>query len=297
MQQVTLIGYGEVGQIFARSLKPMVTRVRAWDIALLDPSRRAKMQASADAHGIDLGRDIGEALQGSELVISAVTASQTLDVAKEVAAHIAPGAYFLDLNSASPGTKQQARDALQAPGAHYVEAGVMTSVPPYGLKVPMLLGGAMAQALHPQLQAWGMDTQVVSTEVGVASATKMSRSIMIKGLEALVIESFTTAREHGVEDAMVATLTETFPQIDWHAQAAYFFMRVAQHGKRRAEEMREAAVTVAEAGLPPTMGSAIANKHQEIADHAAAGIFAQVQAKDPWQRYADALLAARIEPS
>jgi 3-hydroxyisobutyrate dehydrogenase-like beta-hydroxyacid dehydrogenase len=86
-------------------------------------------------------------------VISAVTASNTLAVAQEAARVPAPGRVFLDLNSASPGTKQQAAALVDARGAHYVEAGVMTSVPPYGIRVPMLLGGA--RAALAQLFAWG----------------------------------------------------------------------------------------------------------------------------------------------
>ena len=122
---------------------------------------------------------------------------------------------FLDLNSASPGTKQQAAALVQATGAHYVEAGVMTSVPPYGIRVPMLLGGPQAASLAAALQALGLDAKAVSVDIGVASAIKMCRSVMIKGLEALVIESYTTARAYGVEAHVLPTLAETFPSIDW----------------------------------------------------------------------------------
>jgi hypothetical protein len=113
----------------------------------------------------------------------------------------------------------------------------------------MLLGGVRANALAPALTGWGMDAKVVSDRIGVASAIKMCRSVMIKGLEALVIESYSTARAYGVEDHVLPTLQETFPGIDWSAQGAYFFSRVAQHGQRRAEEMRESARTVREAGF------------------------------------------------
>src|SRR5262249_5746327 len=77
------------------------------------------------------------------------------------------------------------------------------------------------------------------------------RSIMIKGLEAMTIECFTTARAYGVEDAVLASFKETFPGIDWEKQGAYFFQRVIEHGRRRAEEVREVAETVREAGLEP----------------------------------------------
>ncbi|OSZ67780.1 NAD(P)-dependent oxidoreductase [Hydrogenophaga sp. IBVHS2] len=290
MDRIGIIGFGEVGRIFAAGLRAAgVREVVAWDLKFADP----KVADQARAAGVQpVGGMAGLCAQQPGLVISAVTASQALQVAQEAAPHIAPGTVLLDLNSASPGTKQQAAAAIDGAGGRYVEAGVMTSVPPYGIRVPMLLGGPHAAGLLPQLQAWGMQAQVASERLGVASATKMCRSVMIKGLEALVLESYATARHHGVEDAMIATLQETFPGIDWQRQGSYFFSRVAQHGQRRAEEMREVAQTVREAGFEPFMASAIADKHQWMADQARAGHF--VGLVDPaWADYADRLLAAR----
>ena len=142
------------------------------------------------------------------------------------------------------------------------------------------------------LNTWGLYTRAVSDKIGVASAIKMCRSVMIKGLEALVIESYTTARAYGVEDHMLPTLQETFPGMDWQKQGGYFFSRVMQHGQRRAEEMREAARTVHEAGFAPTMASAIADKQQWVADLAVQGVFADVGKDARWQDYADRLIAA-----
>jgi 3-hydroxyisobutyrate dehydrogenase-like beta-hydroxyacid dehydrogenase len=129
----------------------------------------------------------------------------------------------------------------------------------------MLLGGPHAAALEPLLAPLGFSMEVVADRVGVASAIKMCRSIMIKGLEALVVESFTTARRYGVEEYVLASLRETFPTLDWEQQGAYLFSRVAQHGKRRAEEMREVAVTVHEAGLAPHMAAATAERQDWVA--------------------------------
>ena len=107
---------------------------------------------------------------------------------------------------------------------------------------------------------------MASDKLGVASATKMCRSVMIKGLEAMVIESFTTARHYGVEDAVLASLKETFPGIDWEKQGAYFFQRVIEHGRRRSEEVREVAETVREAGLEPFSASGTAERQAWVAD-------------------------------
>ena len=290
-QHLGLIGYGEVGKIFGAGLKdkPGLTSVSAWDLQFADEAMQAEQREHAAKAGIAAMPSIKDLCDASDLLISAVTASNTLAVAQEAARHIRPGSIFLDLNSASPGTKLKAAAAISNVGSRYVEAGVMTSVPPYGIKVPMLLGGAKAAELAVVLTGWGMDAKAVSDELGVASAIKMCRSIMIKGLEALVIESYATARAYGVEDHVLPTLAETFPSIDWHKQGAYFFSRVVQHGKRRAEEMREAAHTVDEAGFEPLMARAIADKQQWVADQAKAGVFKGIEKNASWQEYADRL--------
>lgn len=285
---VGLIGFGEVGGIFGRALAAhaQVADVCAWDVRFAhDAPFRAQVPAA-----IEVAASCAALCAQATLVISAVTAANTLAVAEEAAASLRPGAFFLDLNSASPGVKQHAARVIEAAGAHYVEAGVMTSVPPYGIRVPMLIGGAYAAALAPALTALGMDAKPVSECVGIASAIKMSRSILIKGLEALVIESYTNARRYGVEDHMLPTLAETFPGIDWPALGGYLFSRVARHGKRRAEEMREAARAVEETGIAPILSRAIAEKQHWVAQLAQAGVFDGVSESDGWRAYADRVI-------
>ena len=295
ISNIGFVGYGEVGKIFSAGLKGQggVKSSSAWDLKFVDEAIGDSEIAYAAAADIASQPSMRALCAQCDLIISAVTASNTFAVAQEAAQYIRPGAIFLDLNSASPGTKQRSGAAIDGAGGRYVEAGVMTSVPPYGIKVPMLLGGAMAGELARILQGWGMNATVVSERLGVASAIKMSRSVMIKGLEALVIESYATARQYGVEEHVLPTLQETFPSIDWSRQGAYFFSRVVQHGKRRAEEMREAANTVREAGFEPFMASAIADKQQWVADCAKAGIFDGLPKDARWEDYADRLIEAR----
>lgn len=294
MSSITLgiVGYGEVGKIFAKGLhgKDDIAGICAWDLNFQASAIADAERAHADTHGIRPMRGMVELCEQAMLIISAVTASNTLAVAEEAARHLRAGTVFLDLNSASPGTKQQAARAIDGAGGRYIEAGVMTSVPPYGIAVPMLLGGSHAETLAQTLTAWGLDARAVAREIGVASAIKMCRSIMIKGMEALVIESYATARHYGVESHVLPTLAETFPQIDWARTGAYFFSRVAQHGKRRAEEMRESARTVQEASFAPIMADAIAQKHDWVAAQARDGAFRDVPADAPWQVWADRLI-------
>jgi 3-hydroxyisobutyrate dehydrogenase-like beta-hydroxyacid dehydrogenase len=302
LHHIALIGYGEVGRILAEDLRAQGVAVSVFDIKLAQgDAAAAPLQAHAATHGVQLAASHAQSVRGAQLVISAVTASQAVPVAQAVAPALEPGAFVLDFNSASPGAKINAAEAVHAAGGRYVEGAVMTSLPPYRIRVPLLLGGPHAATLLPQLQALGFAPKLASDRLGVASATKMCRSIMIKGLEAMVIESFTTARHYGVEDAVIASLVETFPAIDWEKQGAYFFQRVIEHGRRRSEEVREVAVTVREAGLQPVSAAGTADRQAAVADLADAGVFGTrgvpgFARSANWRTEADRILA-QLQPA
>jgi 3-hydroxyisobutyrate dehydrogenase-like beta-hydroxyacid dehydrogenase len=296
--QVGLVGYGEVGRILAEDLRTLGLRVSAFDLKLGGPEGDA-MRGHAATHGVTLAASHAALAAPADLIVSAVTASQAVAVALACAPALRRDAFFLDLNSASPGAKIRAAGQVDGAGGRYVEGAVMTSVPPHRSKVPLLLGGPSAAALAPLLNALGFAAQVSSAKLGVASATKMCRSVMIKGLEAMVIESFTAARAYGVEDALLASLTETFPGIDWERQGAYFFQRVIEHGRRRSEEVREVVETVREVGLAPWSAAGTAERQAWVADLADAGVFGAKGTKTfarsaDWRTEADRILM-RVE--
>ena len=292
---IGLVGYGEVGRILAEDLRKQELRVTAYDLKL-HTDQAGALRDHAAAHGVSLTASHADLAAQADFIVSAVTASQAVPVAQACAPAVKAGAWFLDFNSASPGAKRRAAALIDGNGGRYVEGAVMTSIPPYRIKVPLLLGGRGAAELAPLLVALGFDAKVASEELGVASAVKMCRSVMIKGLEAMVIESFTTARAYGVEDAVLASLAETFPGINWEKQGAYFFQRVIEHGRRRSEEVREVAETVREAGLTPWSAQGTAERQAWVADLADQGLFGQRGgqgfARSPdWRIEADRILA------
>jgi 3-hydroxyisobutyrate dehydrogenase-like beta-hydroxyacid dehydrogenase len=298
--QIGLVGYGEVGRILAEDLRKQDLKVAAYDVKL-GGDQQAALREHADRNGVPLAGSHAELAGSADFIVSAVTASQAVPVAEACAPAIRQGSWFLDFNSASPGAKRRAAALIDGAGGRYVEGAVMTSVPPYRIKVPLLLGGGGGRELEPLLVALGFDAKVASEELGVASAVKMCRSIMIKGMEAMVIESFTTARAYGVEDAVLASLAETFPSINWEKQGAYFFQRVIEHGRRRAEEVREVAATVREAGLTPWSAQGTAERQAWVADLADEGLFGQKATKEfarsaDWRLEADRILERMKKP-
>jgi 3-hydroxyisobutyrate dehydrogenase-like beta-hydroxyacid dehydrogenase len=286
---VCLIGFGEVGETLAHDLtRREVGRLSAWDLKFSDrgsaPSRAA---AAAQVH---IGADVRDAVADAAVVISAVTAAQDLIAAEAAAPHLAAGAYFLDLNSVSPGVKQQTARVIERAGGLYVEAAIMSPIAPQGSGSPMLLGGPHASAFLPLARELGFTgAHVFSDQIGRASAAKMCRSIMIKGMEALLAESLLAARRHGVEGTVIDSLRNLFAAENWRALARYMISRSLMHGVRRAEEMREAAKTVTEAGVEPWMSSATAQRQEWAAQ------FRSAASEEELEALLDSLLAAQVE--
>ena len=254
-----IIGFGEVGQILAQDLVAAGCELTGvFDLKFGDP---ASIPSQAATSPYRPGQSHKDAVKGAQLVISAVTAEQGLQAAQAVAAGIEPGAFYVDVNSVSPGIKRASAEAIDAAGGRYVEAAVMSPFPPKRLATAMLLGGPHAQEFLPLAASLGFaGAKVFSDKVGPASATKMCRSVMIKGIEALLTESMLTARHYGVEETVLASLSDLLPVGDWEKLARYMISRSLEHGTRRAEEMREVANTVREAGIAPLMSAAAAER-------------------------------------
>lgn len=256
--RIAFIGFGELGSRFARDLAANAdVDLVAYDILAGTPAG-ARVEARATQAGVALMPSNAAASAGAGIIVSAVTADQAEAVAATTSKTLTAGQVFLDLNSASPNTKRRAGMAVEASGASYVEGAVMGPVAGQGIKVEILTGGAAAIATSERLNALGMNLTPVASEIGKASAIKLCRSIMIKGIEALLVDCARATRHWGVEEPVYASLDRTFPGTDWQALAVTMAERVATHGVRRAAEMREAADMLREMGLDGGLAAAVA---------------------------------------
>ncbi len=265
MTRIALIGLGEVGRIFAEDLGPH-HELTAWDTAFAEETSTASRNATE--LGLNPAPDAVAAVGGAAMIVSAVTAGSCVRAATAAAPGLSAGSWFFDLNSASPGHKREAAEIVEAVGARYVEAALMSPIGPRRLASPFLLGGLHAEEFTCAAAGFGLgDVTAVSEDVGRAAATKLCRSVVVKGLEALLTESLLTARRLGVERDVLDSLPNILPPADWEAVAGYFISRSLEHGTRRAEEMAEAAATVAEAGLEPVMARATVTRQHWAAQY------------------------------
>jgi 3-hydroxyisobutyrate dehydrogenase-like beta-hydroxyacid dehydrogenase len=254
---VGFVGFGEAGSHIAKGLKSAgITRIFAFDI----DQQSAKVRQNASETGVALVTSNRELADAAQIIFSTVTCARAKEAAEQTAPFLKSNHFYVDLNSVSPALKQEIEQVITRNGAGFVEAAVMSPVPPFGHRSPMLLGGKAAPGFAELMSPFGMRLDIVSEKVGTAAATKMFRSIIVKGLEALMLECVLAAKPYGADERVFSSLSESFPGIDWQRLANYMVSRVVIHGERRAREMEEVAETLASLGIEPIMAEAAARR-------------------------------------
>ncbi|MGB6796989.1 MAG: DUF1932 domain-containing protein [Xanthobacteraceae bacterium] len=258
------IGFGEAGQAIAAGLRDAgtVEKIAAWDL-LFPQAEGGKLKAAADTIGVRCASSAADAVRDADMIISAVTAASSVDAADSAKARLAGKPFFLDINSVSPGRKQDTAKLL-ADTARYVDVAVLAPIYPARHQTPMLLAGPHAEAIAPALAALGMRANIAGPETGAAAAIKMVRSVMIKGIEALTMECFVATARAGVIDEVAASMKNNYPSLDWAKVVPYNLERMASHGERRAAEMEEVADTLRELGVEPLMATATVKRQREM---------------------------------
>lgn len=261
--RIAIIGFGEAGRAIAAGLREEgLADIAAWDILLPLPEG-AKLREEADATGVRIATSAEDAIRDADVIVSAVTAASSYEAAQSVAPHLKGVPFFLDVNSVSPGRKQETAK-LFGDRARYVDVAILSPIHPRRHKSPLLIAGPHAETAGPVLTSLGMVFTTAGAETGAAAAIKMVRSVMVKGIEALTLECFLAAQRAGVVEEVAASLKNNYPTLDWGKIAEYNIERMASHGGRRAAEMEEVADTLRELGVEPLMVNATVKRQRDM---------------------------------
>jgi 3-hydroxyisobutyrate dehydrogenase-like beta-hydroxyacid dehydrogenase len=290
---IAFIGFGEAARAFLdgwRSQPGFAARVSAYDIKTdsADAEVRASKRADYAAANVIGASNAPEAAAGAEVVFLVVTADQAHEAAIAALPGVGKGAFLFDCDSCAPQTKARTAKEVDAAGARYVDVAVMAPVHPRLHRTPLLISGPHAQAAAASLAALDMSAAIHEGPVGSSSAIKMIRSIVMKGLEALVCECVLAGRKAGVIETVLDSLEDTYPGFDWRKRSAYMLERMATHGIRRAAEMREVALTVELLGLDGAMSRASVGWQQTVGE---LGLRATAEEASDYRVLADKILA------
>jgi 3-hydroxyisobutyrate dehydrogenase-like beta-hydroxyacid dehydrogenase len=256
---IVFIGFGEAAMAFAVDLPGSMA---GYDLRLGEAAKRRDFERC----GVRAAASNANAVARASLIVSLVTADQALAAARETAAALCPGALYCDLNSVTPDTKRDARAVIESAGGRYADIAVMAPVLPARRDVPMLASGPHADAACAALTTVGFRARSIAGDVGAATAVKMIRSVLVKGLEALTAECFLAAEAAGVTGEVAASLDASWPGTDWTAKTDYNLERMLVHGLRRAAEMQEVVNTLDALGTGSAMARATAKWQRAIGE-------------------------------
>jgi 3-hydroxyisobutyrate dehydrogenase-like beta-hydroxyacid dehydrogenase len=259
--RIGFLGYGEAAKAFHEGLSRPGLSFIAYDILLV--SGGDVMRETMRARGADIAETIA-GLSQADWVFSAVTADQSLLALEPLLPHLRRGQVVIDINSVSPGRKRETAAAVEAVGCDYLDMAVMAPVHPRKHQTPVLLAGAPAGRLLPELLGFGFSAEIAGETPGAATAIKMVRSLFVKGLEAITVEALLAAKASGCYDEILSSLSSSFPGLNWPQFAEYQMERTTRHGRRRAAEMRESAATLDALGLRGGLAAEIAEVQERM---------------------------------
>lgn len=267
-----LIGAGQLGLSFAGALRQAgVQHITVHNVPA-DEVARARVEG--------IGATWSPTPQGlceAQIVFCAVTPMAAVDAAKACAGALAPGAVYVDLNSMGPAQKRAVAQAVADAGRSFVDGAVLGAAAD-GIRMPLILAGREASSVADLLASFGMNVRAVGEEPGQASAIKIVRSVLAKGLETLYVEALLAARRMHVEQEVLGTFCDWLDERPSAATAELLVTTHLLHAQRRMHELDMSVEAVREAGVAPVLAQAVRDR---LALTVRAGVAAQLQGKPP----------------
>ncbi len=243
-----LLGFGEAAARLARDFS------QAGFKDILGYSRSgARAQPGDLVHqralesGVKLVKTVAALAKNSDVIIALTPGKSALPALKKIRKHLRPDHLYVDASSNSAHAMEQAA-ALVGDAARFVDASIMGPVDIMGIKAPFVASGPHAAEFRDRMTPHGMVINVVGSKAGDASAMKLIRSVLMKGLAMLLLETMEAARRRDILDAVIEDVSVTFNDIPFQKIIKRYVGGTAVHCERRIHEMKECLELLQESG-------------------------------------------------
>ncbi|UUH74025.1 DUF1932 domain-containing protein [Bacillus altitudinis] len=259
--KIGFIGYGEAAYELSTGLKTEgLNQFYAYDVLLQNEKLAGSLKEKASQTGVQLTSSISELIEKSDLVIAAVPANKTLEVAQ---GNLKKN---LDVSASTPDIKKQVANEIEKKEALFVDAAMLGSLPVNKHKVPITASGSGIDQFMKVMNAYGMNITKISDQPGDASALKLIRSIYMKGIVGLLIEFLEISKKYNVEHQVISSLSDTIDSKSFEETMNRLVTGSALHAKRRAVELLGSIEMLDEAEIDASMSRAAQKKLEKLAD-------------------------------
>jgi 3-hydroxyisobutyrate dehydrogenase-like beta-hydroxyacid dehydrogenase len=247
---IAMLGLGEAGGTLRADLRAAGAQVTGYDpLAATQPDVTDPREAVADA----------------DVIVSVTTAAHAREAAEAVREALRPGQLYADANTSTSTLKRELAALLEPTGAAFADVAIMAPIPGLGLTVPALASGPGAEAFVAAFAPLGMRVQIGGDAPGDAAERKLLRSVLWKGVAAVVTEALAAARAAGQEPFMREQIAALFDEADadlaWRMETGSI-----RHAERRMHEMRDVAQLLDELGVQPRVALAAGAWLEELHD-------------------------------
>lgn len=250
--KVGFIGYGEVASVLAQALLGSGAKVAAYDVLLDQEGGFEILRGRTRTEDVRFG-PLAEVVGSADYVLATVTTHVAKAAAAECAPLLKPGQVYIDLNSTAPTVKVEISEIIGGSGADFVEGVILGAVGATGASTEILTGGARGEEVARRLSSLGLNVRYYGPEVGKASMFKMLRSVVSKGLEALLLEMLIAGRRAGIDQELWKDITGFLTRNPFDRVASNWIQSHALAHERRYHEMVQVAETLGEIGIEPIM--------------------------------------------
>lgn len=266
--KIGFIGYGEAAFNISLGLRGEgVTGICATDAMMNHEIMGKQVRSRAQEAGVTLVTTNKELAQWADIVFAAVPSSFTMDVCNDVKDCLRPGQLYVDVSASTPATKEAIWEAVKGTGVLFADAAMLGSLPADKHRVPITASGNGAEKFRELMTPYGMRITLAGEKAGSASAIKLVRSIFMKGIAALMIDTMQAADAYGVSEEIVASLSKSLDNIPFQNHLDRLVTGTALHCTRRAAELKGSVAMQEEAGLKPEMALAAKHVHEALAKY------------------------------
>jgi 3-hydroxyisobutyrate dehydrogenase-like beta-hydroxyacid dehydrogenase len=249
---IAVLGLGEAGSIFANDLSALGITVSGWD-----PSPQRKLHES-----IRFAASNADAAKDADIIFSVNLSSVSEAIANEVLPVLNADKIFAEMNTSSPQKKMAIDEILKPSAVQYVDLAIMAPVPPKGIKTPFFISGAGAKSLKEKLAKFNLNIEVLSETTGDASTKKLLRSIVYKGIAAVICEAMEAGKAFDAEDYIREQISSVIgcnnELIDRFTEGSRI------HAERRIHEMEAVVNMLQEKNIEPVLSTAAKKNLEKI---------------------------------
>jgi len=237
--RVGFMGFGEAGYHFAKGLtRAGLTGLAAYSRSGARAAAGDPVCARAMDAGVELVKSPRELCRRADIIIAVTPGKNALAALRSARRYLRPDHVYVDASAAAVGAMEKAA-ALIGGKAAFADAAILGPVPLEGVRVLMLASGPGAAPFRDALAPYGTNVQVIEGAPGAASAMKLIRSVFMKGLTGLLLESMEAAERCGIRGALEADISRWVDERPFSQVINRFVGSTAVHAERRMHEMAD----------------------------------------------------------